>query len=244
MWLWTVYLLLYNWLDDKPQSASVQQTCFLTQQLCAKAFERTSPRTFFWESSAEVGWVRPDWHILTLFAQGLATDDWLPLISPGESEPLWAMWAWVSYRSLSLTMKDLASALASPLAMNGCILVQTMLWVGLCFPDWWLWLVEQPPGDRYWLDLTVLLTGSIRCQRGQLQRAGGIVQVCRNPVCVTGRPLKQLQFHSPNNFMLQMNSWARHLILNHWWGFVVRWLLELGSAAPSQWGTCATKKPM
>lgn len=95
-------------------------------------------------------------------------------------------WAWVSYRSLSLTMKDLASALASPLAMNGCILVQTMLWVGLCFPDWWLWLVEQPPGDRYWLDLTVLLTGSIRCQRGQLQRAGGIVQVCRNPICVTG----------------------------------------------------------
>lgn len=70
-----------------PQSASVPQTCFLTQQPFVEAFERTSPRTFVWESAAVVGRVWPDWHIPTLFAQGLATDDWLPLITPGESEP-------------------------------------------------------------------------------------------------------------------------------------------------------------
>lgn len=85
----SVYCLFYTVTTDElmirwcsPPGDSTEPYCFLTQRLCAKAFDRTSPRTFVWESS---GQVLPGWHVLTLFAQGQATDDWLPLICPSES---------------------------------------------------------------------------------------------------------------------------------------------------------------
>lgn len=55
----------------------------MRNQIYVKAFDRTC--TLLWKSSADFGQFLLDWHILTLFAQGLAMDDWLPLIYPGKS---------------------------------------------------------------------------------------------------------------------------------------------------------------
>lgn len=122
MWLWvspsTVYSLgyhSYEWLDDKrmfthrgtAQSTSLEQTCFLTQPLCVKVFDRMSPCAFVWESSADfdaAGLTHPDvvctrpgrgwlitpylpWRIRALIEHGLVTD---PFLCPWKAWP--ALW--------------------------------------------------------------------------------------------------------------------------------------------------------
>lgn len=87
----SVYLLYLIPVSIKPVSLrgnGIRCYCwadlFVRNQIYVKAFDRTC--TLLWKSSADFGQFLLDWHILTLFAQGLAMDDWLPLIYPGKSE--------------------------------------------------------------------------------------------------------------------------------------------------------------
>ena len=122
-----------------------------------EVLDRSSPRTFVWEASADSGAsgpTRPD-AVCTRPGHG-----WL--ISPYLPRWTWALLSTVWVQILFSGHERLGQRSGFSLAMNGCVLGQTELWAELCFPDRWLRVVEQLPGDAYWLDVTALVTARAR----------------------------------------------------------------------------------
>lgn len=124
-------------------------------------------------------------------------------------------WAWFGYRSLSLSMKGLASAVGSPSqwmaafwARPCCGRAFVSLTDGFGLLNSFQEIITDLIWQRWWLPGP----SSLSCQQRQLQRAGGITQTHWPPACITDPP-QQLQFHGWNYFLQQMCPWARHLII-------------------------------
>lgn len=143
-------------------------------------------------------------------------------------------WAWIGYRSLSLSMKGLASAAASPLRWMAafwsrpcCGRAFVSLTDGFGLLNGLQEIVTDLTRRCCWLAASAANADSCR-------EPGASFKHPEFPAGVTGCPQKQLQCHSLNNFMLQMCPWAGRLIPNHWRSSVVKhplwsWAASAGS---------------
>lgn len=140
------------------QSPVVQETCFVTQQLYVKVFDRTSLRTFVWESSADIGQVLQDLHpdvVCTSPGHGWLITPYLPwriraLIEHGlVTDPFRCPWKAWPVPWLLLCDEWLHSE--PDHAMGGPLFLWLMALA--------CWTASK---DRYWLDLTVLVTAKAR----------------------------------------------------------------------------------